>query len=198
MPSAESQKQKTLQFLWTIGELYANTNSALSSFYFTKYQKLLGDTKESNISEKLCQYCGSMLDGVYSRTRILKKVRSKKHKTADKRTSKRLKKNCVIAKKCDSCKRISFIAACERMIVPTHLKTKKKAKAKQKAKQGATTLPNNYSSLSSSAKRKWRRHITANKTKEQGISFWKGSTNTEQHTKDTNSNLMAFLSSIEK
>ena len=180
MASAESQKRKTLHFLWSIGELYANTNSALSSFYFTKYQRLLGDTKESKISEKLCQYCGSMLDGVNSRTRILKKVRSKKHKTADKRTTKRLKKNFVLLLKNVAVAKgsPSFITACERMIVPTHLKTKEKAKAKQKSKQGSTTLPDNYSSLSSSAKRKWRRHITANKTKEQGISFWKGSTNT--------------------
>lgn len=198
MASKDVQEKKRQQFLWTIGELYAKTSPELSRFYLSKYQSLMKPGQTYKKAEKLCSYCGNLLDGQNSRTRILKKIRTNKDKMNDRKATKRLRKKCVIATKCDSCEKMIFNAGCEKTITQTHVKTKKEEQKTQLQREdiGPTTLPDNYSTLSSSAKRKWRSTIRTNKMKEQGVFFWKGSA--DKQPKDTKNNLMAFLSTIEK
>lgn len=198
MATKEALEKKRKQFLWEIGELYAKTSPELSRYYFSKYQSLIKHGQSDKNAEKLCEYCGNLFDGSNTRTRILKKIRTRKNKASHKNTTKRLRKNCVVSIRCGSCENILFKEGSKKIINPTHTRNKKAVENQETPKQedvGPTQLPENYSSLSTSAKRKWRNKIRINKLKEKGDFFnWKSSV---VNKSDTKTNLVAFLSNID-
>ncbi|XP_031551985.1 uncharacterized protein LOC116289235 [Actinia tenebrosa] len=205
MASKISEENRRSQFLWAIGLNYAKIAPELSRYYFSKYQQLQRDDKCSSFLQKICQYCGSLFDGLNSKTRISKKISSKNKKkdakklqNNSKNCSPRRKKKSTINILCLVCKKTTVYDGSEKII------RQKEKKKRIEGREGAPTtpasglqteLPENYSSLSASAKRKWRNKVRINKLKSLG-GTWQPETKSKDDNKRTG--LLAFLSTIEK
>lgn len=203
MASKISGENGRSQFLWAIGLKYAKIAPELSRYYFSKYQQLQRDDKNLSYLQKICQYCGSLFDGLNSRTRIAKKISSKnKEKDAKKcrnnseNFSSRRKKKSTITILCLVCNKTTVYEGSERTVRQKEKKEKKTVETPTTPASGLQTeFPENYSSLSASAKRKWRNKVRINKQKLLG-GTWLPETTTKNENKRTG--LLAFLSTIEK
>lgn len=202
MASKISDENRRCQFLWAIGLKYAKIAPELSRYYFSKYQQLQRDDKSLSYMQKICQYCGSLFDGSNSRTRIAKKISSKNKKKDPKKCrnnsdycASRQRKKSTINVLCLVCNKTTVYEGSEKKVHQKEKKVKLSGTPTTPVCGLQTELPDNYSSLSASAKRKWRNKVRINKQKLLGGS-WQAETNTKDENKRTG--LLAFLSTIEK